>query len=408
MEVIHKKCAGLDVHKEMIAASVRVAVGRKVRREVRTFGATTSELMALSDWLTEHEVTHVAMEATGVYWKPVWHVLEGSFDLVLANAMHIRNVPGRKTDVNDAAWISDLLAHGLIRASFVPPTTIQELRALTRTRKQLSREVTQHTQRIQKVLEDANLKVAGIVSDILGVSGRAMIEAIIAGESDPEKLAALADGRLRAPREQLVEALRGRIQPHHRTLLQLHLELVDAVERAIARIEGQVEVLLKSQEAIIEHLSTTPGVSTTVAQIVIAEVGTDMTRFPTPGNLISWAGMCPGMNESAGKKKSSRLRQGSPWLRTALVQAAWAATRKKDSYLRAQYYRLRARRGPNKAIIAVAASILKAMYFILRDGAEYKDLGFDYFDRLDKNKVKKRLVQRLEDLGFSVQLGPVN
>ena len=303
MEVIHPKCAGLDVHQKTVVGSVRLAVKKKVEHKVRTFGTTTSELLAMSDWLASHGCTHVAMESTGIYWKPVWHVLEGTFELVLANAMHIRNIPGRKSDVNDATWISDLLAHGLIRSSFVPPTQIQELRDLTRSRKQFVREVAQHIQRVQKVLEDANVKLTEILSNVMGKSGRAIIEAIIAGEQDPKVLASLACGnRLKATREEFVEALRGRVTPHHRFLLKLHLGQIDALESAVRELEVRVgDALLPFRESA-ELLTTIPGVSDTVARVIIAEVGLDMGRFPTSGHLISWAGLCPGMNESAGKR----------------------------------------------------------------------------------------------------------
>jgi transposase len=407
MEVIHVKCAGLDVHQKTVVACVRIAVKSKVVRAVRTFGATTSELLALSDWLSSHGCTHVAMESTGVYWKPVWHVLEGMFELVLANALHIRNIPGRKSDVNDATWIADLLAHGLIRGSFVPPAPIQDLRDLTRSRKQLVREVGQHTQRIQKVLEDANLKLTEVLSDVLGKSGRAIIEAVIAGEQEPTTLAGLAGGnRLKASPAELAEALRGRVTEHHRFLLKLHLGQIDALEAAVREVEMRLGVALAPFQEAVEHLRTMPGVSDTVARVIVAEVGVDMTRFATAGHLISWAGLCPGLHESAGKRLSTRLRKGAPWLKTTLVQAAWAAVRTKASYLRAQFLRLKTRRGPKKAIMAVAASMLTATYYILQRQVPYQDLGGDYFDRRDKAKVAKRLIQRLNDLGLQVKVSP--
>lgn len=297
-----------------MVACVRSAVKRKVVREVRTFGATTSELLALADWLSSHGGTHGAMESTGGDWKPVWQVLEGAFELSLANAMHLRNIPGRKSDVNDATWIADLLAHGLIRGSFVPPGAIQELRALTRSRKQLVREVAQHTQRIQKVLEEANLKLTEILTDILGKSGRAIIEALGAGEREPTTRAGLAGGnRLTAAPDDLAEALRGRVTAPHRFLLKLHLGQIDALEAAVHELEARLgEALVPFQEAV-EHLRTMPGVSHTVARVIIAEVGIEMARFPTAGHLISWAGLCPGLHESAGKRLSTRLRKGAPW-----------------------------------------------------------------------------------------------
>ena len=339
-----------------------------------------------------------------MYWKPVWHILKGAFALVLANAMHVRNVPGRKTDVTDAMWIADLLAHGLIRGSFVPETSIQHLRMLTRTRKQLVRERAQHVQRIQKTLEDANLKIAAVASDIMGVSGRAILEALVAGETDPETLADLTRGRLKARRATVVDALRGRITHAHRFLLQLHLDQIRALEGAIAVVETEMGTFLEPFRAAAEVLTTMPGASDLVAQVIIAEIGVDMARFPTVGHLISWAGLCPRNDESAGKRRSTRLRKGAPWLKTVLVQAAWSATRAKGTYLRAQFLRPKSRRGPGKAIVAVAASMLTATYFMLRDGVPYHDLGSDYFDRLDRSNTIKRLVRKLEDLGCEVKL----
>ena len=404
MEVVHPQCAGLDVHQHTVVACARVAAGSSVTRDVRTFGTTTQELLALSDWLTAHGCTHVAMESTGVYWKPVWHVLEESVELILANAMHIRHIPGRKSDVNDATWIADLLAHGLIRGSFVPPAPIQELRDLTRTRKQLVREITQHTLRIQKTLETANLKLTGVLTDILGVSGRAILQALVAGETNPDRLAELARGRLKASRADLAAALHGRVTAHHRFLLQLHLAQIDALEGAVRAVEARLGDALAPFRAAVDRLITMPGVSETVARVIVAEIGVDMTRFPTAGHLISWAGLCPRLDESAGKRRSTRTRPSNPWLKTTLVQGAWAAARKKDGYLRAQFLRLKIRRGPKKAILAVAASMLTAAYYMLRDGVDYRDLGADHFDRRDKAKLAKRLVARLHDLGFNVEL----
>ncbi len=373
-----------------------------MHQEVRTFGATTTELLALADWLAEHGCTHVAMEATGVYWKPVWHVLEDEFELVLANAAHIRNVPGRKTDVNDAMWIADLLAHGLIRSSFVPPQAIQQLRDLTRTRKQLVREVSQHSLRIQKVLEDANLKLGSVLSDVLGKSGRAMLDAIVAGETDPARLAELAQGTARNKTAELREALRGRITEHHRTMLKLHLQVVDALERTLAELDTAVGKALAPIRQRARLLTTMPGVSDLTASVLVAEIGVDMTRFPSAGHLVSWAGLCPRSDESAGKRRSTRVRKSGTWIKTTLVTAAWAAVRVKTSYLRAQFLRIKARRGAKKAILAVAASMLTAAFHMLRDGTEYNDLGSDHFDRHDKTKTIRRLLKRLQDLGCDV------
>jgi transposase len=404
MVVLYRDCAGLDVHKDTVVACARMAWDGGVKQEVATFETTTKGLMALADWLGERAITHVAMEATGVYWKPVWHILEGSFELVLANAMHIKNVPGRKTDVNDAMWIADLLAHGLIRSSFVPPTSIQELRDLMRTRKQLVREKAQHVQRIQKVLEDANLKIASVASDIMGTSGRAILQALASGETDPQKLADLTRGRLKASRETLVESLRGRVTKHHRFLLNLHLGQIAALDLAVGSIETEAGSVLEPFRAKAELLTAIPGVSDIVAQVIISEIGIDMSRFPTAGHLISWAGLCPRNDESAGKRRSTRLRKSGTWLKTTLVGAAWSAARSKNTYLRAQFLRLKARRGPKKAIMAVAASMLTAIYYMLRDGVEYRDLGPDHFDRHDKSKTAGRLARKLRDLGYEVEL----
>lgn len=405
MEMIHPRCAGLDVHKDVVVACARIASGEgEVTHEVESFSTMTQGLLKLADWLAEREITHVVMEATGVYWKPVWHVLDESFDLTLANAAHVRNVPGRKTDVNDATWLAELHAHGLVRPSFVPPTRVQELRTLLRTRKQLVREKAQHVQRIQKTLEDANLKIASVASNILGASGRAILEALIAGETDPEKLADLTRGRLRSGRARIVESLRGCVSDHHRFLLKLHLGQVDALDAAIAEVEHKAGEAPEPFRAKAELLTTIPGVSEIASQSIVAEIGVDMSRFPTVGHLISWAGLCPRNDQSAGKRRSSRVRKGAPWLKTVLVQAAWAAARKKDCYLRAQFLRLKSRRGPKKAILAVAASILTAAYHMMKFDVPYQDLGPDHFDRLERRKVAFRLVRKLHQLGYDVEL----
>jgi transposase len=406
MEVLYKRCAGLDVHKDTVVACVRVVQRRRIERETRTFATTTSGLLALAGWLAACKVTHVAMEATGIYWKPVWHVLAEQFSLILANPAHVKNVPGRKTDVGDAAWLAELLAHGLIRASFVPERATQELRWLMRTRKQLVREQTRHIQRLQKVLEDANIKLDSVLSDVLGVSGRAMVEALIRGESDPEALAALAHRQVRAGRQELAEALRGQVRPHHRFFLDLHLRQIDRIGEALLAIDRQVEEQLAPFRAAIELLKSIPGVSDLTARAIVAEIGTDMGRFPDAGHLLSWAGMCSRNDESAGKRRSTRLRRGNVWLKTILVQCAWAATHTKDTYLRAQFYRVRARRGSKKALVAVAASILTAAYHMLRDGTFYHDLGPDHLHRGDASKAARRLINRLKQLGYDAELKP--
>lgn len=408
MDVLYPRCAGLDVHKKTVVAAVRLAADGAVTRTVRTFATTTAGLLELSAWLAEQGCSHAAMEATGVYWKPVWHILsDGGFTLLLANAAHVKNVPGRKTDVADAAWLAELLAHGLIRPSFVPDEPTQELRALLRTRKQLVRERAAHVQRLQKTLEDANIKLDSVISDILGVSGRAMIQAMIDGESDPEVLAAVARRGLKAPPERLREALRGRITANHRFLLRLHLQQIDALETAMDAIDAEVASQFAPFRTAVRLLKSIPGLSELSAQVIVSEIGTDMSRFPTAGHLLSWAGLCPRNDESAGKRRSTRLRKGAPWLKTMLVQCAWAASRAKATYLQAQFHRLRARRGAKKAICAVAASILTAVYHMLRDGTPYSDLGPDHFDQRSKDAQMQRLVKRLNGLGFAVTIEPL-
>jgi transposase len=404
MDVIHPKCAGLDVHQQTVVACARTGSGKSVVYDRRTFGTTTLELLALSDWLTAQGCTHVAMESSGVYWKPVWHILDGHFELVLANAMHIRNIPGRKSDVNDATWIADLLAHGLIRPSFVPPASVQELRDLTRTRKQLVREIAQHTLRIQKTLETANVKLTSVLADIMGVSGRAILTALSAGETNPERLAALASDKVQASRAELVAALHGRVTAHHRFMLRLHLDQIASLELAVRELEARLGDALAPFRTAVDHLITMPGVSETVARVIVAEIGFDMTRFPSAAHLVSWAGLCPRLHKSAGKRLSTRTRSSNPSLKTTLVQAAWSAARKKDSYFRAQFLRIKSRRGPKKAVLAVAASMLTAAYHMLRYGADYRDLGADHFDRRDKAKLAKRLIARLHDLGVFVEI----
>lgn len=406
MEVFYPRCAGLDVHQQTVVACVRAADGSTVRQDVRTFGTATGDLLALADWLTAAGCTHVAMESTGVYWKPIWHVLDGHFALILANALQIRSVPGRKSDVNDAMWIADLLAHGLIRSSFVPPAHIHELRDLTRTRKQLVREIAQHTLRIQKVLEDANLKLTSVISDVMGMSGRAMIEAIVDGEQDPERLADLSQGRLKASRPAVVAALRGLVTAHHRFLLRLHLRQIDALEGAVRELETRLGDALAPFQVAIDRLMTIPAVGRTVARVIVAEIGIDMSRFPTAGHLVSWAGLCPRLEESAGKRRSTRTRRGNPWLKTTLVQVAWVAARTRNTYLRAQFLRLKSRRGPKKAILAVAASMLTAAYYILKNEVAYNELGADHFDRRNQAQTARRLVKRLESLGLIVEIKP--
>jgi transposase len=398
----------LDVHKETVVCCARLQRGGEVERQVRTFKTTTNELLALSAWLSEMGCTSVAMEATGVYWRPVWHVLgDGEFELVLANAAHVKAVPGRKTDVNDATWLADLMAHGLIRGSFVPDAQTQQLRTLLRTRKQLVRERSGHIQRLQKTLEDANIKLESMISDILGVSGRAMVEAIIAGETDLNVLVSFADPRLKASPQDLREALRGRVTSHHRFMLQLHLDQVDALNRAISRIDEEVKADADSFRAAVKLLKTIPGLGELGAQTLLSEIGLDMSRFPSVAQLISWACLCPRSDQSAGKKRSTRMRKGAPWLKATLIQCAWAAIRVKASRLQALYHRLRARRGAKKAIGAVAAAILRSAYHMLQRNTPYREIGVSPLNPNDKWATARRLIKRLNALGYAAQLSPI-
>ncbi len=408
MEVLHPHCAGLDVHKDTVVACVRHMVEGEVSTKVKTFKTTTQELMNLSDWLSAEGATHIAMEATGVYWKPIWHILcDGGFQLVLGNAAHVKNVPGRKTDVKDAAWLADLMAHGLIKASFVPDEPTMQMRDLLRTRKQLVRERSGHMQRLQKTLEDANIKLDSVVTDILGLSGRRMVEALIAGQTVPRDLALLAHRRLHATTDALEAALRGRVRAHHRFLLQLHLNQIDALDAAITSVDQEVEAQLEPFRAAIELICTIPGLGALSAEVMVSEIGIDMSRFKTAGHLISWAGLCPKNDQSAGKRRSTRMKKGAPWLKSTLVQCAWAASRTKGSYLQAQYLRLRSRRGAKKAICAVAASILTAAYHMLKNGNPYQDLGPNHFDKRAQGKHVQRLLNRLQNLGFAVSITPL-
>jgi transposase len=420
METLHERVAGLDVHKNTVVACVRIVSGKETTRECRTFTTTTEGLEALRTWLSECRCTHVAMEATGVYWIPIVRIVgEGEFELIVVNAAHFRNVPGRKTDMNDAMWLADLLACGLLKASFVPTEQLHELRSLTRTRKQLVREQTRHVQRIQKTLAEANIRLDSMISDIMGASGRRIIEAMIAGVRQPRKLADLASKQIKATPKELYDALHGRLTDHHRFLLELHLRQWDGLDASIRTIDleidqriGRIDEQRRPGEppfrTLIENLDTAPGVSAVAAPAILSEIGHDMSRFPTAGHLLAWAGMCPGQDESAGKRKSSRLRKGAPWLKTMLVQCAWAAIRKKGSYYKAQFDRLRHRRGPQKAICAVAASILTAIYHMLKNGTEHHDLGAEHFNRRSPEVQAKRLVARLTKLGFTVQLQPAS
>jgi len=405
MELIHERCAGLDVHRDTVVASVRIASGKEVKRETETFSTTTKELLRLGDWLTEHGVTHAVMESTGVYWKPVWQVLESFIELSLANASEVKNLPGRKSDVSDAEWLADLLAHGLLRRSFVPERPIEELRDLTRTRRQTVREITRHAQRIDKLLQGANIKLRSVLSGVLRESGKAILRAMVSGENDPKKLANLAKGTARNKRAQLEEALDGFVTGHHRFLLGQHLDAVEHLEGMVAAIEARIDEVLRPFAEAAKLLTTIPGVSDTAARIIIAEVGVDMGRFPTAGHLVSWAGLCPRLDESAGKQRSTKLRKGNSWLKTALVQCAWSAIRS-PGYLRARYHRVRSRAGKMKAIIAVARTMLIAVYYMLSDNQTYRDLGEAFLEARDKERIARALTRRLARLGYEVELRP--
>ena len=418
MQVMHERVAGLDVHKDSVVACVRLMSGSKATHECRTFETTTDGLLSLLEWLVACRCEVAAMEATGVYWMPVWKILsDGQFAMIVANAAHIKAVPGRKTDVNDATWIADLAAFGLLKASFVPDEDVHELRTLMRTRKQLVREQSSHIQRIQKTLTEANIRLDSVISDIMGLNGRRVIEAMMAGERNPRKLVALTDRRLKASPKELYDALHGRLTDHHRFLLELHLRQYDALDEAVRIIDREAEARLSRLDQRIEPkpgfrdlirlLVTIPGVSRLSALTILSEIGRDMSRFATAGHLVAWAGLCPGQNESAGKRRRSRLRKGAPWLKTMLVQCAWAAKRAKDSYYRAQFFRLQAKRGPQKAICAVAASILTAIYHMLKNGVVHADLGASYFDDRPREAKVKRLVRQLKNLGFDATLQPI-
>jgi transposase len=405
MQVIHPACAGLDVHKDTVVACVRRVDPRgRATEVVRTFTTTTGGLLLLGDWLCQCGVSHAAMESTGVYWKPVWHLLEDRLELMLVNAAHIKQVPGRKTDVKDCAWIAQLLQHGLLRPSLVPPRPQQELRELTRQRSQLVGEQGRVAQRIQKVLEDANIKLGSVATDVLGVSGRAMLRSLIAGETDPAKLAELARGKLRKKKSALEEALLGRVTAHHQFLLRLHLDHYEQIDGLIGQLTERIEGCLAPFVEVRGLLETIPGVGPRVAEVILAEVGTEVTPFPTSAHLASWAGLCPGNNESAGKTRSGRMRKGSVWLRAALIQAAWAASRTRGTYLSSQFRRIAARRGRKRAAAAVAHTILVTVYHILRRREPYRDLGEDYLDQLDPTRVTRRLVERLQRMGVKVTI----
>jgi transposase len=411
MDVLYERCCGVDVHKQRVVACVIVSQpGRPPRKTVRTFGTMTDDLLAFADWLATEGVTHVAMESTGVYWQPVWNILEahaGHFELLLANAQHVKAVPGRKTDVKDGEWLADLLRHGLVRGSFVPDREQRELRELTRYRTALIRERTAEVNRLQKTLEGANIKLGSVASEVLGVSGRQMLEALLAGSDDVAAVADLAKGKLRKKLPELRRALTGHVGSHQRFLVAQQLAHIDDLDEAISELDTEIEVRLRPFAAALARLDAIPGVGQRTAEIILAEIGSDLSRFPTAGHLASWAGMCPGNHESAGKRLSGRTRKGNRALRTALVEAAHAASHTKHTYLAAQCRRLTARRGKKRALLAVGHSILVIAYHLLTDpDCVYEDLGGDYFDQRDREVIQHRLVRRLQALGYQVSLQP--
>ncbi len=408
MDILHTHCAGLDVHKKVVVAAIIAPDGAGgLYKQTRSFGTMTADLLALSDWLLSYNVTHVAMESTGEYWKPIFNILENNFEVILVNAQHIRQVPGRKTDVGDAEWIAELLRHGLLSPSFIPPRGQRELRELTRYRSTFVKERATLVNRVHKLLESANLKLTSVASDVLGVSGRAILEAIIAGTATPQQMAELSQGRLRAKRAELERALAGRVQPHHRFVLTELLTQIDSLDETIERFNQEIEDYCRPFEDAVVLLDSIPGVARQTAEIIVAEIGTDMSHFPSADHLASWAGVAPGNNESAGKKRSGKTTQGNKPLRTALNQAAHAASRTKNTYLSAQYHRLAGRRGKKRAVMAVAHSILVISYYLIQRKEPYRELGGDYFDQRRPQATANRLVRRLEHLGYQVSLQQV-
>jgi transposase len=407
MQVIYERCCGLDIHKKTVVACLLTAgADGQLRKELRTFGTMTDDLLALTDWLRAAAVTHVAMESTGVYWKPIWNLLEGEFALLLANAQHVKRVPGRKTDVKDAEWLAELLRHGLLQGSMVPDREQRELQELTRYRTSLVEERAAEVNRLQKTLEGANIKLGDVVSSVMGVSARQMLAALAGGEDDPSVLAQMAQGQLRHKRAALERALAGRVGPHQRFLLARQLAHIDFLDAEIAKISAEIGERLRPFAATLERVMTIPGVGRRTAEVLLAEVGPSVARFPTAGHLASWAGMCPGNHESGGKRHSGTTRKGNPWLRAALVEAARAASRTKGTYLAAQYGRLAARRGSKRAAVAVGHSILVSFYYVVLREEAYDDAGGAYFAERDRHATERRCVRGLERLGYRVSLQP--
>jgi transposase len=407
MQTLVERGCGLDVHQATVVACLLiVARNGKVHKQMRTFGTTTRELLSLRTWLLSEGCTHLAMESTGVYWKPVFAILEGALQIVVANAQHVKKVPGRKSDVKDAEWLAELLCHGLLRSSFVPPKPIPELRDLTRYRRKLVESQTAECNRLLKLLETANIKLSSVVCDVFGVSGHLMLKALLEGKSSPQEMAQLAKGRLRKRIADLEPALEGKLEPHHRFLLKLQMDRLQAIEEDLATLERHIQGKLQPYATQLALLQEIPGVDWTLAAVIIAELGVDMSVFQSVSQLASWAGVCPGTNESAGKRKSSRIPKGNLYLKTGLVEAANAASRARGTYLRDKFYRLKARRGYKRATMAVAHKILVAIYHMLSQQVSYNDLGDLYLDKLNKNHLTHNLVHRLERLGYVVTLTP--
>jgi transposase len=407
MEQLIERVAGLDVHKKTIAVCVRVPGEAGARAQsVRTFGTTAAELVTLRDWLEAHQVTHVALESTGVYWKPVYYVLEEALTCLLVNATHVKKVPGRKTDVQDCVWLAQLLEHGLLRGSFVPPPPLRELRDLTRYRKVLLQERTREANRLHKVLEDAGIKLAAVATDILGVSGRAMLQALVAGTTDPEVLADLARGTLRKKLPALRQALAGRFRAHHAFMVSQHLSHLAYLDEAVTTMSTRIAEALAPFASELARLDTIPGVARRTAEVLIAEIGVDMRQFPTAQHLASWAGLCPGQNESAGKHKTTRTRPGNKWLRGGLIEAASMACRTRGTAFAARYHRIARHRGHKKAVVAVAHAMLVTAYHLLARQVDYQEPGVDYFDRRHAQRATRRAVRALERQGYRVTLEP--
>ena len=407
MQVVHARCCGLDVHKKtVVACTLLTSSDGSVEKHTRTFSPMTKDLLALADWLDTLEVSQVAMESTGVFWRPVFNLLEEGRSVMVVNAQHMRAVPGHKTDVKDSEWLADLLRHGLLKASFIPPQPIRQLRELTRYRKTLVQERAQEVNRLQKVLELANVKLSAVATDILGKSGRSILAALLEGERDQQVLAELARGRMRSKRAQLQDALTGRLQPHHLVLLERMLEHVDFIDASLAQLQQAIDTCLAPFEEALELVQTIPGVQAKAASTIVAEIGVDMTRFPSAKHLASWAGVCPGNKESGGKRLSGKTTNGNTYLRAVLTEVVWVVSRMKDNYLAAQYHRLARRLGKKKAAVAVAHSILVMVYHILRTHKPYTELGAHYFDQLDAERVQQHHVHRLEQLGYTVTLSP--